>query len=150
MNKIIFIFTTVSIFFSCSATAQVDSKKDDAKRNIIILSKSSRKNITIFLFKKNKELIYRLVCTGSSLQRTFFSTDLGFRVTEYDLNFDGKIDAIQIGHDDSNFSAFIVNEMKDGLIDISRLPDGWDNGSKYPFDTFIEYVRKQKKLGCVE
>ena len=139
------VYLLIMILFVENCRAEDVTTSDDKKDSSIILKKTSKNNITIYIFKINDINIYRLACIGKSIQRTLFQGNSEVRITEYDFDLDGAIDAIQVGKDDWNFSPYLV-QMKNGEVDIVSLPEDWKKDSKYPYDTFVEYIKKTKGI----
>jgi len=114
----------------------------------IEMKRTSKGGITSFTFRRGDSLIYRLVFRDVIIQRAYFGEggrNADLRVLEYDLDEDGNVDAIQIGEDDTNFTPYFVS-ISDGKIDVEALSNNWKDGSEYPYDAFMKYVKKRKNL----
>lgn len=138
----------IVVFYSAFCEAEPSAARKDEANNSIEMKKASKNGLTVVLFSRGGTNFYRLVFKDVIYSRTFapgITTIFDLRVTEHDLDMDGKLDAIQIGKDDHNFSAYIVL-IEDGKMDIEPLPDNWKDGSEYPYDTFMNYVKKRKGI----
>jgi hypothetical protein len=145
MNNNRIVYTLILLFFVLNCRAEEAVAADNKAEDSIIMNKATANGMTVYIFKINGKNSYRLVCFGKSIQRTLFAGDSGVRITEYDFDKDGFIDAIQIGRDDTNFSPYLV-QMINGEVDIVSFPDDWKKESKYPYDTFVEYIKKTKGI----
>jgi hypothetical protein len=146
-SKVSRIFLLFVMFFGfCAAEPSSEEKTDTGGK--IVMKKTLKNGLTAILFSKNNTTFYRMLFKDVIYQRCFVSgskvaTDL--KVQEYDFDYDGKLDAIQIGVDDSDFTPFIVS-IHEGSIEIEALPENWKSGSKYPYDAFISYVKNRKGI----
>lgn len=147
--RILFAILISHVILLSGSFAEPNESTDFEVSHLIELKKTSSGGITSFIFKVNGITFYRFICKDKIIiQRNFFAkqgTDSDLRITEYDINVDGSLDAIQIGKDDSDFSPFMVT-TKNGEIDITPLPKNWISGSKFPFDAFMNYVKAQKGI----
>jgi hypothetical protein len=133
----------------CSSFAKPSASTNFEVSCPIKIKSRSNNGIASFIFYVDETAIYRLISkNGIIIQRSFLAqkgADSALRITEYDLNVDGSLDAIQIGKNDNDFSPFLVT-ITNGQLDISPLPEKWTNRSEYPFDAFMKYVKAQKGI----
>ena len=135
----------LALCVSCAAEPKSDEKN---VTDAIEMKKTSKNGITSFTFSMGDTNIYRILFKDVIYQRAFLSRgglDTNIRVQEYDLDLDGKLDAIQIGADDKDFTPFLVS-IEEGRIEIEALPENWQSGSEYPYDAFISFVKKRKGI----
>ena len=137
----------ICILGSISNADTAEEERTDPS-SVIDVKTTTKNGLTVIIFRENGVNFYRLTFKDVIYGRTFYrgrGKDSDLRVHEYDLDSDGNLDAIQIGKDDQDFSAYIVL-IEDGRIEVEPLPDNWKVGSEYPHRTFMNFVKKRKGI----
>jgi len=125
-------------------TIEPDFILKEVKRNDIEHTK-------FFLFYKENILIYKVLCEGNSMERSYFNRKKfdKLSVVEYDLDKDGIIDGIRVAEDDLNFHSFLVTK-NEGEILIRPFPKDWRNLKEIlydnDYDSFFRYIKYIKNM----
>lgn len=147
-NLFLFAAIVSSLICKIHSNAETITPENSKVNNVIEMKKVSKNGISIFTFHQDGKCFYRLACKKNSIQRTFVvksGTNSDVRVTEYDLDYDGNIDGIQIGENDENFTPYLVL-FENETIDIELLPKNWRDSSEFEFDAFMNYLKKRKNI----